>query len=493
MTEYTSSPAAIAHYQAARNRTATWVSSLATKPLTSPSIAPSLVSDTDDGIDSADDDSDAESSHSLPPRMVLRWPDGRPDVPVPVSQQHGQWNSPSKNDPQQPYPQRARQPQGYPPSNPYIASHPPSSRSALYIPPPPPVLSQQPETIHIHPSPTSSHPQSSQYQPNSLSSRSRSMRSAGSAPISQMIYTPPLAPSPAQHIAAPSPVYAFTPPTQDAEAGAQAGASDTPTPHTPPRSHRSSSQTYNGTYGGSSSHQQRPHASSSRRTPSRSSQQSSSVQSSPHSHRSRQPPAIIYAPSNHASTSASYAYNPPRILPSHAHSNSYPPYEPHPPQPMHAPRRLGPSISDPTPHRPASRGRLYENFSRTPSPSLARRDMQRRGKERDEDSDDEGSVGSGSTYYVIPSPGQKIRIVPPNPTRNVQYPSPASPSKPRRVPNNPYLPAQEPSPVSPSQKRPFLQRLLHPQLGIGGGSASGEAAGGGRRILRRHSEGTNRM
>src|SRR5216683_6500874 len=80
MTEYTTDPDAISHYLAARARTAHWVDSLSGKALVAPSAAPSLVSDTDDGLSSQD--SDAESSHSLPPRMILRYPDGRPDVPV---------------------------------------------------------------------------------------------------------------------------------------------------------------------------------------------------------------------------------------------------------------------------------------------------------------------------------------------------------------------------------------------------------------------------
>src|SRR6267154_5395622 len=80
MTEYTTDPEAIAHYLAARSRTANWVDSITGKALVAPSAPPSLVSDTDDGLSSQD--SDAESSHSLPPRMVLRYPDGRPDVAV---------------------------------------------------------------------------------------------------------------------------------------------------------------------------------------------------------------------------------------------------------------------------------------------------------------------------------------------------------------------------------------------------------------------------
>jgi hypothetical protein len=93
------------------------------------------------------------------------------------------------------------------------------------------------------------------------------------------------------------------------------------------------------------------------------------------------------------------------------------------------------SISDPTPisgslGQNSTRGRLFEDFSRTPSPNTARarakesakKDKSRkeklRRKRRDggggadkDDRDDGASFSSGSTYYVLPSPGQKIKVV----------------------------------------------------------------------------------
>lgn len=96
------------------------------------------------------------------------------------------------------------------------------------------------------------------------------------------------------------------------------------------------------------------------------------------------------------------------------------------------------SISDPTPIGGGSlgrtRGRLFEDFSRTPSPNTARarakeaakKDKSRKdkwgrklrggggggggGADKD-DHDDGASFSSGSTYYVLPSPGQKIKVV----------------------------------------------------------------------------------
>ncbi|KAH9991901.1 hypothetical protein BJV77DRAFT_475235 [Russula vinacea] len=161
-------------------------------------------------------------------------------------------------------------------------------------------------------------------------------------------------------------------------------------------------------------------------------QQSSSHNSngiSPSRRHGHGPPSIVYAPS---ANSSSYAYNPPII------TNHPPPSMTiHAPTPHHAhPQRMAQSISDPTPvggslGRSSTRGRLFEDFSRTPSPNTARarakesgkkdksyRDKLRR-KQRDgggrgadnDDHDDGASVSSGSTYYVLPSPGQKIKVV----------------------------------------------------------------------------------
>src|SRR6266404_3774823 len=156
MTEYTSDPDAIAHYLAARSRTAHWVDSLSGKALVAPSVPPSLVSDTDDGLSSQD--SDAESSHSRPPQMVLRYPDGRPDVPVSSAPQ---WQSQKRTNhtPFHTRPRAGSGVHGKPPSNPNKYSRAPSNAVPLYVSPPPPIVATQPETIHIRPSPTSPIPQ----------------------------------------------------------------------------------------------------------------------------------------------------------------------------------------------------------------------------------------------------------------------------------------------------------------------------------------------
>lgn len=80
MTEYDNSPEAIEEYMSGYRRTANWVSRQSDFPNFSPSIAPSVIEDLSDGISLSD--SDRYSSKSLPPRMLLHYDDGRPDVPL---------------------------------------------------------------------------------------------------------------------------------------------------------------------------------------------------------------------------------------------------------------------------------------------------------------------------------------------------------------------------------------------------------------------------
>lgn len=86
MTEYTTSSEAIREFLTARDRTAHWVGqhSGSDPGFLSPSSPPSILSDSDTPTYGASDDDDdgASSSHSLPPRMVLRYGDGRADVPI---------------------------------------------------------------------------------------------------------------------------------------------------------------------------------------------------------------------------------------------------------------------------------------------------------------------------------------------------------------------------------------------------------------------------
>jgi hypothetical protein len=476
MTEYTTDPEAVAHFLAARARTANWVDSLSGKTLVAPSVPPSLVSDTDDGLSSPD--SDAESSHSLPPRMILKYPDGRPDVTVSGSGD-SQWPPQSHKPTSGPY--HTRPPpgfHGYPPSNPNIHSRTSSNAVPLYVAPPAPVVTTQPETIHVRPSPTSLGPQQS---PNAYSTpdshnspsmppRSRSMRSTLSSrppPSSLQIYASPPAPSSQQShsapvsptresfqsaqqpppvpqlpIIAPSPVYGFPSPSSPHDlpplgpsthskthSRTHSHSSNHSYPHPPiPQSHNPGPPS---SFPSGSAQRLRRHSSragASHPDPSQphhtESQSGSHRGSTASGSRRHAPPSIVYAPSTHSS---SYTYNPPVITTRPPH----PPTTIHAPTPHHAhAHRMAQSISDPTPiggslGRNSNRGRLFEDFSRTPSPTTARaraRESSKKDKLRKDrsrrregnggrDDDDAASFSSGSTYYVLPSPGQKIKVV----------------------------------------------------------------------------------
>lgn len=488
MTEYTTDPEAIAHYLAARSRTANWVDSLSGKNLVAPSVPPSLVSDTDDGLSSQD--SDAESSHSLPPRMILRYPDGRPDVTVSEAQAAQQ--KPPIPTTYHHHPAGRSQPgsHGHHPSNPNMHSRVPSNSVPLYVTPPPPVVAPHPEMIHVRPSPTS--PLSSQQSPHnsyfppgshndpSAPPRSRSIRSSKRPQVSlQMIYAPPPGassqphsapvsptdsfqptepppplPQPVPPIVSPSPVYGFpsaSSPLESPQAAPPKGSSRTHTrthsyssnhsyPHPPAQSSNHPGPPPTLYHSGSTAQRPRRHSSragsSAHPDPAQfslvdSQQSGSHIGSGPSPSRRHVhgPPSIVYAPS---ANSSSYAYNPP-IITSHPPSSM----TIHAPKPHHAqPQRMAQSISDPTPIGGGSlgrtRGRLFEDFSRTPSPNTARarakeaakKDKSRKdkwgrklrggggggGADKD-DHDDGASFSSGSTYYVLPSPGQKIKVV----------------------------------------------------------------------------------
>ena len=81
MTEYTTSSQAYREYMTSRERTAYWVHahSPTEAEFYSPSVPPTVL----DGLLPSSPPSEADSSHSTPPKMVLRYNDGRPDVPIP--------------------------------------------------------------------------------------------------------------------------------------------------------------------------------------------------------------------------------------------------------------------------------------------------------------------------------------------------------------------------------------------------------------------------
>lgn len=353
MTEYTSSPAAIEQYRSSRSRTADWVSRHPNDPtfFVSPSVPPSLIDDSDDGM-STPSDSDI-SSHSLPPRMMLKYPDGRPDIPISESAGYSDETRTSSRD-------RRKEVDGWPGSFPYagnlmapphsshplhhtsirshatayphsslppIASH--SSSSTMLMVPPPHQTSHYPapETIQIHPShpnpyspytPVDPHPEGSGSQRSRSMHSSRSKRSATNHPPPQMIYTPPNPPpnlsnpvSPArsqfsQHqqpreIVSPSPVYAYAnkPELTETDRIPQPDPASTPMPA--PLDTARGQTSHSGSH--SNSHGPPP-------APSHHSH-SLSKSSSGSGGRANKPPSIVYAPSKHSSDS--YNYNPPVI------------------------------------------------------------------------------------------------------------------------------------------------------------------------------------
>lgn len=85
MTEYTTNPQAVREYMSAQQRTARWLQGVTGRSEAqcySPSAPPSIL---EDALVPSAPPSDADSSHSSPPKMILRYGDGRPDVPIPHS------------------------------------------------------------------------------------------------------------------------------------------------------------------------------------------------------------------------------------------------------------------------------------------------------------------------------------------------------------------------------------------------------------------------
>ena len=523
----------------------------------------------------------------MPPHMVLRYHDGRPDVAVSAAWPPGSQKPPGTS-PTYPHHHSSRsQPgsHGHHPSNPDMHSRVPSNAVPLYVSPPPPVVNTHPETIHVRPSPTG--PVSIQqslhnpyFPPDphngpSAPPRSRSIRSSKRPQVSlQMIYAPPppqlssqsrsapVSPTgegfqPTQPpppmpqpgpIVAPSPVYGFPSPTSPPEppqAAPPTGSSRTHSrthsyssnhsyPHPPAQQSSNPGPQPPLYHSGSTAQRPRRHSSRAGSSSHIDSQQSSSPTGSgiSPSRRRHGPPSIVYAPSANSSL---YAYNPPVI------TSRPPPNMPiHAPTPHHAhAHRMAQSISDPTPiggslGRNSTRGRLLEDFSRTPSPNTARarakesakKDKSRKDKLRhkrrdggggadNDDHDDGASFSSGSTYYVLPSRGQKIKVVVsvllyclalvrprpdlsncyfPFPTQHPPsmkglYAEPASKSTPvlqsQRSPNGPYPPPPPVPQPSRPQKRPLLQRIFHPQFGFGSNANATYSSSSSRRTSRR--------
>lgn len=530
MTEYTSDPIAVAQYHAARARTGAWVQTLAGVPTrANPSAPPSLVDDSDaeDGLPSPVS-VDSDSDTSLPPRMVLRYPDGR-DVAIGPSKEERLAREREREHRRRKGKQRASHGSYVP------ALSPPGS--ALFVPPPGPaehitILSSSSSTPHSlyapypaypsHPSYPSSHshypalPSShatARYAPPLLHTVPSAPVVGPSArsthPSSGISRSMPVSPTRTRFsngpVHSPSPVYAFSPdpPVAVEDLDRESEALDTrvhETPralavHNPEPDSESEHEHEHG-------HEHEPEpARSFIPEPIHTPDATSSSQS--RRHRTR-PPALVYAASNHGPLYASF--DPPRIVPSseypleREHSLSVPapipvaPSRSDPLPPSHHSHhtsthsrsrdallpssllshhshhsRHAPSHSDPTPpshhssHHSSHRSRVKSrsswekiHASSIPSPdrlppvqaqdlqpmsrglglglarfySRGQRDRDgARDKERESGAREQGrgsklrkaprgmvpadapSDSSGSTYYVLPSPGQKVLVV----------------------------------------------------------------------------------
>ncbi|KAI0353901.1 hypothetical protein OH77DRAFT_1497032 [Trametes cingulata] len=444
MTEYATDPEAIQEFLTARDRTANWVNVHSQGiNFVPPSSPPSIISDSD-APSYGPSESDSSSTHSTPPRMVLRYPDGRPDVPI--------------SSDGVPSPTSSRRNYTYGPQS---SSRHTRSRSGSHAPPPAAELPPAPAARYAQ---TLSYATGSRYAQSPESIRSPVRVSASNSshhsrvPATQAIFQH----QPRQPSIHPSIHTDRVPPLADPL-------------HTSNRSVIAST----------------PHAPAPVQTPSypaapatMSYSSGSRVQSQlPYTY---SPPAIVYAPSSrHAGSN----YNPPAIVYSPS-SHGHHPYSrsdplPHPTQ-YSPPHTNAGNTPYPSVHGSTSQSR-EERHSRSRAASAVRgrpsaRDIAgepSRGRTRSPtpslSESDTASDTSGSTYYVLPSPGQKVQIVVPNSasvyTATGGHKSPRSPGS---------------RSSSSSPKKPFFQRLFS----RGSGSVDSRGSNSqGKRLHRRHTIG----
>lgn len=424
MTEYTSSSEAIREYLTARERTARWVKQHYGQDiqLLSPSSPPSILTDSD--ALSYGPSKSEESTNSTPPRMILRWNDGRPDLPIPSSSIHARSRSASH-----PHPYRSR------------------NESVDVVPP-------LPHNNNFRPGAGSHHP-SAAYVPSVPSRHAQSLSYASGpllGPPGQAHSTPP--PSPEHIVVLPSPQ------SDDPQGGPSAApvasshvpisyhgsrnVSRTPTAHS---IHHPQAVPAAGAYPPIPSQQPTIHAPSPRHAfnashPSGNATQSPAMQytqsqpgpvSHGGAHPSRpgtalpytySPPAIVYAPSSRHGGSN---YVPPQIVyspSSHAHrgqapSITYSHSAPMPATQHHPHGGMGSVPANPRAALDAGRGGSRDprnhGHSRSQSTSTRHHDGSRQARSSIRSGSpslsDAGSRTSGSTYYVLPTPGQKVQII----------------------------------------------------------------------------------
>ncbi|KAH9484446.1 hypothetical protein JR316_0003928 [Psilocybe cubensis] len=355
MTEYTTSSQAYRDYMSARERTAHWVQACSPTGyeggLYSPSVPPSVL----DGLVPSSPPSEADSSHSTPPKMVLRYNDGRPDVPIPhPNGVHGSMSGSKRH--QEPNLTRSHShPYNHPSNHSRSGSSAdsPSHQSRHRRPDP-----NVPEEIKILPTYGDAPASSTSSRPGH--SRSRSVPRPSERheePVPDVPFIP-------SHLQSQSPYYASHAANQQGVSPTSQQVSFAQTPHAWPR----------------------------------------------HGH-AKHPPAIIYAPSHHTQR-PHYAppamfHHPPQMGANgmmYSHSapvpGQYPPAYPTP-YPSVGSHRHTASAHD------VSVNRNYRSLGRS-----SRRDPSASVESL-------GSEKSGSTYYVLPNHGQKVHVIDPSPEPSI--------------------------------------------------------------------------
>ena len=386
MTEYATDPEAIQEFLHARDRCANWVN-IHSQGLgfVSPSSPPSILSD-DDAPSYGPSESDASSSHSIPPRMLLRYDDGRPDIPI----SHDRSPTHSRA-----HPQSSRHTRSRSGSLPAHADIPPAryAQSLSYASGSRFAPVGQPENIRVLPSRQA---EEAQRAPASSSSH----RSRG--PPAQAIF-PPHQPS----------IHDRVPPLADPlHTSNRAVHGSSPRHAGPPipvlASPVNSSPTQSAP-GGSRFYEQ-PGMAASMVHPGLSYNYSPPAivyaPSGRHGRSNYQPPAIVYSPSSHAHRRApGIAYSRSDPLP---HSTPYPSQGPPGSTPF-------PSAHGSTSHRSRPRAQSTteraQSRGRSSRPSTTRDRGRTRSPTPSLSQSDTSSDTSGSTYYVLPSPGQKVQII----------------------------------------------------------------------------------
>jgi len=373
MTAYTSSPEAIREYMTAKERTEWWIRHHPSAEQYSPSAPPSDRDDLEeDGQSYTVYDSDAESTHSVPPKMLLKYGDGRPDIPIShwyhdEDPHHGSKRendgAQSRTPPHQSH-RRGRSDQLMRPAGLHM-----DATSAPY-----------PEEIRVLPSQSTATPKSATSQDRR---RAKSQPRHGYSPPHEP--APPLPRYPSQHTPTLHTIYTPTPRPMH------------PTTFLPPAPQVAYSQSHP-MYHGRNAYTSR---------------QSENIL-----HRNISPPSIAYA-SRHSKNN----YAPPTMI-HHQHGAPGLTFSQSAPLPRHpqAPFQGGLTSVD---------EEILATRSKNGSRGLARMPMAQAGAHPRRSHSPSPSEESSSTYYMVPSQsqGHKVQIIPPDrslytATSTTQSPSP---------------------------------------------------------------------